>query len=194
MPRHRGRVQPLHADAAGDGAVLQMPALVFFLAGWVWSTARWMTRRSSTAVLMIFIIAAVITPKPGHGQPDARRRPDDRALRDQHRHRVGFGKKKVPTWRMADGSVRHLPSAITPSSDPARPPPRSAHPRASPSPPPLCGDLAIPRPRLSAPCRPTVSRSGMPSRSASLNLTPGLRPSRSSCRTSNPAASRSDSI
>ena len=37
------------------------------------------------------------------------------------------------------------------------------------------------------PFAPTVSRSGMPSRSASLNLTPGLSPSRSSWSTSNPA-------
>ena len=46
----------------GMGLVFQMPALVFFLARMGVVTARWMVRQFKYAVLVIFIVAAVITP------------------------------------------------------------------------------------------------------------------------------------
>ena len=46
----------------GLGLVFQMPALVFFLARMGVVTARWMVRQFKYAVLVIFIVAAVITP------------------------------------------------------------------------------------------------------------------------------------
>lgn len=46
----------------GMGLVFQMPALVFFLARMGVVTARWMMRQFKYAVLVIFIVAAVITP------------------------------------------------------------------------------------------------------------------------------------
>lgn len=44
--------------------VFQMPALVFFLARMGVVTARWMARQFKYAVLIIFIVAAVVTPSP----------------------------------------------------------------------------------------------------------------------------------
>jgi len=44
--------------------VFQMPTVVFFLAKMGVVTARWMIRYFKYAILVIFIIAAVITPSP----------------------------------------------------------------------------------------------------------------------------------
>jgi sec-independent protein translocase protein TatC len=49
------------------GLVFQMPALVFFLAKMGVVTARWMLRNFKYAVLIIFIVAAVITPSADLG-------------------------------------------------------------------------------------------------------------------------------
>ena len=46
----------------GLGIVFQMPALVFFLARMGVVTGRWMMRQFKYAVLVIFIVAAIITP------------------------------------------------------------------------------------------------------------------------------------
>jgi sec-independent protein translocase protein TatC len=46
----------------GMAAIFQMPALVFFLARMDVVSARWMMRHFKYAVLIIFIVAAVITP------------------------------------------------------------------------------------------------------------------------------------
>jgi len=43
-------------------AIFQMPALVFFLARMGVVNARWMARQFKYAILVIFIVAAVITP------------------------------------------------------------------------------------------------------------------------------------
>ncbi|MCM3881288.1 MAG: twin-arginine translocase subunit TatC [Vicinamibacterales bacterium] len=48
----------------GMAIVFQMPTLVFFLAKMGVITARWMLRYFKYAILVIFIIAAVITPSP----------------------------------------------------------------------------------------------------------------------------------
>ena len=50
----------------GMGLVFQMPALVFFLAKMGVITARWMLRQFKYAVLVIFIVAAVVTPDPSY--------------------------------------------------------------------------------------------------------------------------------
>ena len=48
-----------------------MPMLVFFLARFGIVTAKFMIKQFKYAVLIIFIIAAVITPSGDPGQPDA---------------------------------------------------------------------------------------------------------------------------
>jgi sec-independent protein translocase protein TatC len=46
------------------GIVFQMPTVVFFLARMGMVTARWLMRKTKYAVLIIFVVAAVITPGP----------------------------------------------------------------------------------------------------------------------------------
>jgi sec-independent protein translocase protein TatC len=48
----------------GISLVFELPTLVFFLAKMGLITARWMVRNFKYAVLLIFVIAAVITPTP----------------------------------------------------------------------------------------------------------------------------------
>ncbi len=48
----------------GIGLVFEMPTLIFFLAKMGMVTSRWMVRKFKYAVLVIFIIAAIITPSP----------------------------------------------------------------------------------------------------------------------------------
>jgi sec-independent protein translocase protein TatC len=48
------------------GLVFQLPALVFFLAKMGVITARWMARQFKYAVLVIFVVAAVVTPDPSY--------------------------------------------------------------------------------------------------------------------------------
>jgi sec-independent protein translocase protein TatC len=48
----------------GMALVFQMPTLVFFLAKMGVITARWMIRYFKYAVLVIFIVAAIVTPSP----------------------------------------------------------------------------------------------------------------------------------
>jgi len=48
----------------GIGLVFEMPTLVFFLAKMGVVTARWMLKNFKYAILVIFIIAAIITPTP----------------------------------------------------------------------------------------------------------------------------------
>jgi sec-independent protein translocase protein TatC len=46
----------------GLGLIFEMPVLVFFLASIRIITARWMWRNARYAVLVIFIVAAIVTP------------------------------------------------------------------------------------------------------------------------------------
>ena len=46
------------------GLVFQMPTVVFFLARMGMVTARWLIRQTKYAILIIFIVAAIITPGP----------------------------------------------------------------------------------------------------------------------------------
>ena len=48
----------------GIALVFEMPTLIFFLAKMGLITARWMVKNFKYAVLLIFVIAAVITPTP----------------------------------------------------------------------------------------------------------------------------------
>ena len=48
----------------GIGLVFELPTLIYFLAKIGVITARWMIKNFKYAVLVIFIIAAVITPTP----------------------------------------------------------------------------------------------------------------------------------
>ena len=48
------------------GLVFQLPALVFFLAKMGVITARWMARQFKYAVLVIFVVAAIVTPDPSY--------------------------------------------------------------------------------------------------------------------------------
>jgi sec-independent protein translocase protein TatC len=46
------------------GMVFQLPTVVFFLARMGMVTARWLVRQTKYAILIIFVVAAVITPGP----------------------------------------------------------------------------------------------------------------------------------
>lgn len=46
------------------GLVFQMPTIVFFLARMGLVTARWLMQKTKYAILIIFIVAAIITPGP----------------------------------------------------------------------------------------------------------------------------------
>ena len=60
-----GECRPAKIFASGwSSPLFQMPTVVFFLAKMGVVTARWMLRYFKYAVLIIFIIAAVITPTP----------------------------------------------------------------------------------------------------------------------------------
>ena len=48
----------------GIGAVFEMPTLIFFLSRMGLVTSRWMIRNIKYAVLVVFVVAAVITPTP----------------------------------------------------------------------------------------------------------------------------------
>jgi sec-independent protein translocase protein TatC len=62
MPRIEDSFSLYMRMLLGMAAVFQMPALVFFLARMGVVTARWMMRQFKYAVLLIFVVAAVITP------------------------------------------------------------------------------------------------------------------------------------
>jgi sec-independent protein translocase protein TatC len=62
MPRIEDSFSLYMRMLLGMAAVFQMPALVFFLARMGVVSARWMIRRFKYAVLVIFVIAAIITP------------------------------------------------------------------------------------------------------------------------------------
>ena len=62
MPRIEDSFSLYMRMLLGMAAVFQMPALVFFLARMGVVSARWMIRHFKYAVLVIFVIAAVITP------------------------------------------------------------------------------------------------------------------------------------
>ena len=62
MPRIEDSFSLYMRMLLGMAAIFQMPALVFFMARMGVVSARWMARHFKYAVLVIFIIAAVITP------------------------------------------------------------------------------------------------------------------------------------
>jgi sec-independent protein translocase protein TatC len=62
MPRIEDSFSLYMRMLLGMAAVFQMPALVFFLARMGVVSARWMARQFKYAILVIFIVAAVITP------------------------------------------------------------------------------------------------------------------------------------
>ena len=62
MPRIEDSFSLYMRMLLGMAVVFQMPALVFFLARMGVVTSRWMTRQFKYAVLVIFVVAAVITP------------------------------------------------------------------------------------------------------------------------------------
>jgi sec-independent protein translocase protein TatC len=62
MPRIEDSFSLYMRMLLGMAAVFQMPALVFFLARMGVVSARWMIRHFKYAVLVIFVIAAIITP------------------------------------------------------------------------------------------------------------------------------------
>ena len=74
----------------GMAIVFQMPTVVFFLAKMGLVSARLLWSNIKYAILIIFILAAVLTPS---GDPGIRRvrRADGRPLRAEHRHRLGGG-------------------------------------------------------------------------------------------------------
>ena len=71
------------------GAVFQMPTLVLFLARVGVVSAGFLLRNTKYAILIIFILAAVLTPTGDPRHPDVDGSADDRALRSEHRHRLG---------------------------------------------------------------------------------------------------------
>ena len=66
-----------------------MPTIVFFLAKMKLVTAGFLWRHGKYAILIAYVIAAVITPTGDPDEPDDFRRPDDRAVLLEHHHRLG---------------------------------------------------------------------------------------------------------
>ena len=62
MPRIEDSFSLYMRMLLGMAVVFQMPALVFFLSRMGVITARWMSRQFKYAVLLIFVVAAIITP------------------------------------------------------------------------------------------------------------------------------------
>jgi sec-independent protein translocase protein TatC len=62
MPRIEDSFSLYMRMLLGMAAIFQMPALVFFLARMGVVNARWMARQFKYAILLIFVVAAVITP------------------------------------------------------------------------------------------------------------------------------------
>ena len=62
MPRIEDSFSLYMRMLLGMAAVFQMPALVFFLARMGVVSARWMARQFKYAILVIFVVAAIITP------------------------------------------------------------------------------------------------------------------------------------
>jgi len=66
MPRIEPTFSMYMRMLLGMGLVFQMPALVFFLAKMGVVSARWMVRQFKYAILIIFVVAAVVTPDPSY--------------------------------------------------------------------------------------------------------------------------------
>ena len=95
--------------------VFQMPSIVFFLAKMGVVTARWMMRYFKYAVLVIFIVAAVITPSPDMASQMLVGRADDRSVPDQHRHRVGVREEEEADLRQELGTLPGFELYVRPS-------------------------------------------------------------------------------
>ena len=74
----------------GFGLIFQMPTIVYFLARMGVVTARFLLRNTKYAVLIIFIVAAVISPGTDVVSQCLMAVPMLGALRDEHLRRVGL--------------------------------------------------------------------------------------------------------
>ena len=72
----------------GLGVVFELPILVFFLALMGVVSAGWMWRNVRYSILVIFIIAAIITPTTRHSEYVHFCRAHGRALFVEHRNRL----------------------------------------------------------------------------------------------------------
>ena len=72
----------------GMGLVFETPILIFFLSRVGIVTPAFLLQNFKYAVVLIFIISAVITPSSRHGHPVRSRRPDDPSLPARHRDLV----------------------------------------------------------------------------------------------------------
>ena len=75
----------------GMAIVFQMPTAVFFLAKMGLVSARFLWSNIKYAILIIFILAAVLTPVRRSLESDRVRGADDRPLPAQHRYRLDGG-------------------------------------------------------------------------------------------------------
>ena len=83
----------------GFGVVFQMPILVFFLARFGIVTWKFMAKQFKYAVLIIFIIAAVVTPSGDPVNQTHLCRADDRALHRQHRRGLDVRQEEAENRR-----------------------------------------------------------------------------------------------
>ena len=77
----------------GLGVVFQMPMLVFFLARFGIVTARFLSKKFKYAVLIIFIIAAIVTPSADIVSQAVIAGPMLVLYGSQHRRRLGVRKE-----------------------------------------------------------------------------------------------------
>ena len=89
----------------GMGVVFQMPTVVFFLAKMKMVTARFLLSNFKYAFLIIFIVAAVITPTGDMMTQSHLRGADGRALPPQHRHRLGRRPEAPQSRRRMNSSL-----------------------------------------------------------------------------------------
>ena len=83
------------------GLIFEMPAVILVLARMGLVTAGFLWRQIKYAVLIIFILAAVITPDRRPDDPVAHGRADGRPVHLQHRAGLGLREETTPTRGVA---------------------------------------------------------------------------------------------
>ena len=90
----------------GMGLIFEMPILIFFLALMGIVSAGFMWKNFRYAILIIFIVAAIVTPSPDPGEHVHLRRSYGGVIRHQHRHRLARPSQAAASSERQTGYVR----------------------------------------------------------------------------------------
>ena len=94
------------------GIIFQMPTLVLALARMGVVTAGFLWRHTKYAILIIFIISAVITPSSDVVNQSLMAVPDVGPVPVQHRHRLGSLAEEIASIRRLTSDQPHLTSLV----------------------------------------------------------------------------------